>query len=94
MMRMSRDLNPEAALRATTVFQERPTTNYHTHPNILMHFRANYLLGNLHQLNSAIGMMRGAHVPRYVIAAGQPQSRGYKSLQGHLTSLLKPLRRV
>jgi hypothetical protein len=32
-----------------------------------MHFRANCLLGNLHQLNSAIGMMEGAHVPRYVL---------------------------
>lgn len=36
-------------------------------PNILTHFRADHLLGSLHQLNSAIGMMEGAHVPRYAV---------------------------
>lgn len=60
---------------------------------MLTHLRADYLLGSLHQLNSAIGMMEGAHVPRYAVAGATPQSGGYKSPQGHLTSLLKPLRR-
>ena len=46
---------------------------------MLTHFRADNLLGSLHQLNSAIGMMEGVHVPRYGIAAAKPQSGGYKS---------------